>query len=374
MQLVQYIRQYILSQPQGRIDFAHYMNLALYAPGLGYYSAGTQKFGKAGDFITAPELTPLFGQCIANQVAEVLHVLGEGDVLEFGAGSGRLAVDVLQALATQQALPRRYYILEVSASLRARQQALLQETVPALMERVVWLDTLPTAFEGVILANEVLDAMPVHRFRQAESGVQESFVYWEDKLVERFEEASGAVAAAVAALGVAFELGYTSEISLVIPAWIRSVADCLTCGVVLLVDYGFGRSEYYHPDRSMGTLMCHYQHRAHDDVFLHPGLQDITAHVDFTAVAEGAHAAGMEVMGYTTQAHFLMGCGLLEMLDMSGAASEASYQMAQAAKQLLLPSEMGELFKVIALGKDFNLSLRGMVAHDMCKKIIPDPR
>jgi SAM-dependent MidA family methyltransferase len=354
----------------GRIDFARYMSLALYTPGLGYYSAGTQKFGEAGDFITAPELSPLFGQCVAKQIAEVLNVLGEGDILEFGAGSGRLAVDILQHLATLNTLPRCYYILEVSADLKARQQALISQALPEFCERVYWLHTLPKCFSGVVLANEVLDAMPVHRFCQNQSGIKESFVHWEQgTFAEYFDKPSEVVQQSVEALNLVCDQDYVTEISLLISAWINSLAACLKQGLILLIDYGFVRREFYHPDRCMGTLMCHYRHHSHHDVFFYPGLQDITAHVDFTAVAESALQAGLNVLGYTTQAYFLMGCGLMEISQHPVAEVRTSYQIAQQIKRLVLPSEMGELFKVIALGKNMDTPLLGFTCQDMREKL-----
>jgi SAM-dependent MidA family methyltransferase len=400
--LTQHIQKEIAQS--GPINFARYMDLALYTPRLGYYSAGAQKFGEAGDFITAPELSPLFGQCIAKQIADVLDsALGGGDILEFGAGSGRLAIDILKQLATLNFLPQHYYILEVSASLKARQKTLILAELPELFERVVWLDALPEYFSGVILANEVLDAMPVHRFRQNKSMLTESFIYptpskamavdSEGEFVERFDKASDTVQEAVDALRIVFDENYTTEISTIIPAWINSLSVCLKQGLILLIDYGFVRKEFYHPDRHMGTLMCHYRHHSHQDIFLYPGLQDITAHVDFTAVAEAALPLGLNVMGYTTQAHFLMGCGLIEISQQDSFSSHKegyavvadgaspapsnpmgtdirkSYQTAQQIKRLVLPSEMGELFKVMALGKNITMPLSGFTLQDMREKL-----
>jgi SAM-dependent MidA family methyltransferase len=365
--LSQHIRTEIAQS--GPIDFARYMEMTLYTPGLGYYSAGAQKFGEAGDFITAPEISPLFGQCIAKQIADVLDHLEGGDILEFGAGSGRLAVDILTALSKSNSLPNHYYILEVSASLKARQQALIAQQLPEFAERVVWLDKLPENFSGVILANEVLDAMPVHKFRQGDSGILERFVSCQDKFAETFDQASDEVIQAVDELGIQLAAGYTSEINMLLPAWMNSLASCLKQGVVLLIDYGFVRREYYHPDRHMGTLTCHYRHHSHDDVFLYPGLQDITAHVDFTAVAQAALAANLQVSGFATQAHFLMSCGLMTMTDDLSKDVQASYQTAQEIKKLVLPSEMGELFKVMALSKNFDHPLIGFSLHDMREKL-----
>ncbi len=353
----------------GQISFARYMELALYAPGLGYYSAGARKFGAQGDFVTAPEISPLFARCVARQCAQVLQALGGGDMLEAGAGSGVLACDVLQELERQDCLPRHYLILELSAELRARQQALIQQRIPHLARRVVWLDAFPPAgFRGVMFANELLDAMPVHRFRLEENGACELHVTWRNP---GFTWRAGALSSAelnerVGALRAACDLtlGFISEISLSVPAWIHSAAELLEAGLILLVDYGFPRRELYHAQRSSGTLLCHYRHRAHADPFLYPGLQDITSHVDFTAIAEAAHAVGLTVAGYTTQAHFLLSCGLAGMTAGLEMNTRAQVQFAQQIKRLTLPDEMGEVFKVIALTRGMNAPLRGFALKD----------
>jgi SAM-dependent MidA family methyltransferase len=353
----------------GAIPFSRYMELCLYAPGLGYYSAGQRKFGAGGDFITAPEISSLFGRCMARCCAEVLQQTG-GDVLEFGAGSGRLAVDLLGELDVLGCLPRQYFILERSADLQQRQQQLLSRELPQLVERVAWLDSLPAAgFRGVMLANEVLDAMAVERFHWDGSAAAQDFVAqgtagfeWLQRPVE-----SPGLQAAVDRLVHACNLpaGYVSEINLALDAWLRSIAGQLEEGLLLLVDYGYERDEYYHPQRSSGTLMCHYRQRAHADPFLWPGLQDITAHVDFTAVAEAATAAGLAVSGYTSQAWFLLDCGLEGLLQAAGPADTAAYlKLAQQAKTLILPGEMGERFKCIALTRGSELQLPGFRMQD----------
>jgi SAM-dependent MidA family methyltransferase len=354
----------------GSIPFSRYMELCLYSPGLGYYAAGSQKFGAAGDFVTAPELSPLFGRCLAQSCASVLTELGGADILEFGAGSGRMAADILGELETAGQVPGQYCILERSAELRARQQETLRTQVPQLFERIVWLDGLPQAdFRGVLLANEVLDAMPVDRFR------------WSGTTAELFhvqcagagfgwttvETASGAAAEAVQYLASEIGLapGYISEINMTLAPWLASIAARLEQGLLLLADYGYPRHEYYHPQRSAGTLMCHYRHRAHDNPFLWPGLQDITAHVDFTAVAEAGSAAGLEVTGYTSQAHFLLDCGIDRLLNAAGPGDSADYlKLAQQAKQLMLPGEMGERFKFIGLSKDIETPVPGFRLQD----------
>jgi SAM-dependent MidA family methyltransferase len=349
---------------EGWIGFDRYMHLALYAPALGYYTAGASKLGGSGDFVTAPELSPLFGQTLARQVGEILAVTG-GDILELGAGSGRMAADVLQALAQCGPLPARYLILEVSAELAARQRQRLHALAPHLASRVAWIDRAPSAFRGVILCNEVLDALPVRLIRWEADAIRERGVAWSDDaftwddrpLIEQ------------SLLAQARRLGppppYLSEIGCVVPALVGTLAQALECGALLFIDYGFGEREYYHPHRSQGTLMCHFRHRAHDDPFFLPGLQDITSHVNFTAVARTATDAGMELLGYTTQANFLINLGITDLLALTPARDTAAYlpQAAQAQK-LLSPAEMGELFKVIALGRGIDRALAGFNSGD----------
>ncbi len=348
----------------GALPFARFMELALYSPGLGYYSAPGEKFGEAGDFVTAPELGNLFARCLARQCAQILGPLGEADVLEAGAGSGALAADLLLELERLGCPPRRYFILELSAGLRARQRATLEQRAPHLAGRVRWLDTLPGSFRGVVLGNELLDAMPVERFRVTEAGVRELEVAWEEgRFVWREGVASEPLRRRVEAL--ALPVGYSSEINPSAEAWVGSIADILAQGVLLLIDYGFPRAEFYHPQRRAGTLMCHYRHRAHDDPLIWVGLQDITAHVDFTAIAEAAHAAGLAVLGYTSQAAFLLGCGLDRIAAASDpAATRAHLELTQQIKKLMLPSEMGELYKVIALGCGVDPPLAGFALQD----------
>jgi SAM-dependent MidA family methyltransferase len=350
----------------GLLPFDRFMELALYAPGLGYYVAGTHKLGPEGDFVTAPELSPLFGRCIAEQCREVLEALEDGDVLEFGAGSGALAVEVLTALARASALPHSYLVLELSPELRERQHRLLAEGVPDLASRVRWLDHLPEGFRGCVLANEVLDAMPVHRFRVGADGrPRELFVKPAPEGLE--EVASPGLSEAVHGLqdkGLAIDPGFESEINLRLAPWIRSLAEVVEQGLVLLIDYGYPRHEYYRADRRGGTLTCHYRHRAHFDPYLHPGLQDITAHVDFTAIAEAGSRAGLRLAGYTTQAHFLIGCGLDRLLTQA-ATDPNALDLTLGAKQLVLPSAMGERFKVIGLDKGLDRPWSGFSFRDL---------
>lgn len=356
----------------GAVSFARYMELALYAPGLGYYSAGAQKFGVAGDFITAPEISPLFAAAVARQCAEILRLVGGGDVLEVGAGSAALAADMLIALAASNSLPERYLILELSADLRARQQALLLERAPQYIDRVQWLERLPEQpLRGVVFANELLDALPVQVFTLSEQGPQELCIaemqrelHWQPAPCDA--ELKRRIDAVLRNLDE-LPLGYTSEINLAAGAWIKSIADVLEQGALLLIDYGFPRREYYHPQRVSGTLMCHYRHHAHGNPFLWPGLQDITAHVDFTAVAEAADAAGLDVAGYTTQGAFLLACGITELL--SSYNDNTQLRLAQDVKKLTLPHEMGELFKVMALTRAIDAPLLGFAWRDLRMKL-----
>lgn len=362
--LVQRIKEEIL-QAGGTISFARFMELALYAPGLGYYSAGSYKLGRGGDFITAPEISPLFAQCLAKQCHAILTTLGTGNILEFGAGSGKLAADLLCELERLNCLPQQYFILEISADLRDRQQKQLTQQCPHLLPRVTWLETLPaTGISGIVLANEVLDAMPVHCFHQVKNHLLERCVavsdekfHWQDT------PATPELTQRVAAISD-LEDGYQSEINLRLPSWMQSLASSLKAGVILLFDYGYGRREYYHPDRDRGTLMCFYQHSKNNDPFARIGLQDITAHVDFTAVAESALDANLQLAGYTTQGSFLLACGLLTRAEQNALSATEQYQQNQAIKLLTLPSQMGELVKAIALSKNFSEPLLGFSLHD----------
>ena len=360
--MLHHLRQMVRSQPHGFLPFQEWMHEALYAPGLGYYTAGNTKFGATlptGDFTTAPEMTPLFGATLATQVADILQACGSVQVLEFGAGSGALAAALIPALRAQGIEPQ-YRILEVSPDLRARQQQRLQP----LAADVLWLDTLPQGFRGAVVANEVLDAMPAVLFQWSADG----------QLLE-----VGVREAATGEAGVPFELatrtasvtlqqavaprmpslpGYQSEINLQAEAWVRGLGNWLDHGAALLIDYGFPQREYYHPQRAEGTLMCHFRHHAHANALLHPGLQDITTHVDFTAMADAALEGGLDVLGYTSQARFLINAGLPALLE------QASPADISAVQKLLSEAEMGELFKVLAVGRGIDPPLRGFVRGD----------
>ncbi|MCX7166362.1 MAG: SAM-dependent methyltransferase [Rhodocyclales bacterium] len=351
----------------GWMSFARYMELALYAPGLGYYSGGSRKFGAhnaGGDFLTAPELTPLYGQALARQVAQVLAA-SSPLVIEAGAGSGKLAADLLLALDALGCPPERYRILELSGELRARQKATLAEHAPQFAGRVEWLDELPERFSGCLLGNEVLDAMPTHALRWDDAGlapgVLERGVGLEDgRLVAAERPASTALLAAANALPIIAP--YRGEISLAARSWVAELARRLEKGAMLLIDYGLPRHELYHPLRDGGTLRCHYRHRMHEDPLWLPGLSDITSHVDFTAVAEAGFEAGLDVLGYTSQANFLINCGVGDLLEQGVGASELRAR--GAVNILISPNEMGELFKVIALVRGVPQPLLGFCRGD----------
>jgi SAM-dependent MidA family methyltransferase len=360
-----------LALHRGWMPFSRYMQMALYEPGLGYYSAGAVKLGAEGDFITAPEVAPVFGRCLAQQCAEVLRELGDGDLLEFGAGSGALAVSLLEELELLGALPEHYYILDVSAELRDRQRITLLERVPSLASRVVWLDALPARLRGVMIANEVLDAMPVERFVVRDGNVNALGVTWQLGRLDWSEtRASEPLCQAVRAieqeLRESLPHGYTSEVNLDLPAWITSVLAVLERGVALLIDYGLTRREYYARERHRGTLLCHFRQRYHEDPFLYPGLHDIGAWVDFTAVAVAAEQAGARIAGYTTQAHFLIGNDIAGYVANAGELDLVQrLNLSRQAMLLTLPGEMGERFKVIALANGYDSDLRGFAIRDL---------
>jgi SAM-dependent MidA family methyltransferase len=347
----------------GWISFARYMELALYAPGLGYYSAGSRKLGKAGDFVTAPEISPLYGQTLARQVKQVLDS-GFDEVLEVGAGSGALAATLLEELELSGKPPRSYLILELSSDLRERSRDTLAARVPHLLERVAWLNRLPPSFSGVVIGNEVLDAMPAHMVRVQGGKIEEGGVgVRTDRLDWSWRKASGELLDAARMLKL--PEGFRTEIPLVACAFVRSLAGVLEKGVALFVDYGFPAKEYYHPQRKDGTLMCHYRHRAHSDPFFFPGLQDITSHVDFSAIAAAARDGGLDLAGYTSQAQFLINCGITEVLARTPSGDGARYlPLANQANRLTSPAEMGELFKVIALGRGLSAPLLGFREGD----------
>ena len=355
----------------GMIPFSQYMEMALYEPGLGYYSAGLHKLGKSGDFITAPELGSLFAGCLACQVAELADSLGNYDILEAGAGTGQLAADLLQELAPDK-LPDRYLVLERSADLQAVQRERIAAAAPGLLDRVEWLDQPPTTpWQGVLIANEVLDALTVERFRMGKEGVEQLCVVEQDGKFtwasrQAPERLKLAVEQVTAGLETRLQSGYRSEINLDTAHWLNATTSQMERGLALFIDYGYPRAEFYLPERSDGTMMCHYRHRAHDDVFFWPGLQDITAWVDFTALAEAADTCELDVEGYTSQAMFLLGCGLDRILSgHSSNSADGGLALSAQARQLTLPGMMGEKFQVMGLGRGLEEPLCGFSLQDL---------
>jgi SAM-dependent MidA family methyltransferase len=356
----------------GWIPFARFMDMLLYEPGLGYYAAGARKFGAAGDFVTAPGMSALFGRALARQVAQVMAMSAPA-VLEAGAGTGRLAADLLAELERLGQLPEHYDILDLSADLRERQQQTLAAAVPHLLPRVRWLDRLPATFTGVVVGNELLDAMPANVVAWREDAICERGVEFDGTIGFAWGErpAGGALLAAATEIGRQCRLpaGYESEIGLAARAWAAEWGHRLERGALLLIDYGFPRHEFYHPQRSGGTLMCHYRHHSHTDPFHLPGLQDVTAHVDFTAIIAAAHASGLDLLGYTSQGQFLLNCGILELLGGQPTDTADYVRAAGAANRLLLPQEMGELFKVIAIGRGIDEQLLGFASGDRSHRL-----
>jgi SAM-dependent MidA family methyltransferase len=352
-----------IKEAGGWLPFDTFMDLALYAPGLGYYSAGGVKLGAGGDFVTAPELSDLFSACVARQCVEIIAETG-GSILELGAGTGRMAATILQTLNALGVAPERYAILEVSADLRARQQQ-------RLGEKAIWLDRLPQEpWRGVVLANEVLDALPCERFVIRGGAVRALGVSVSDAgaFTERERPASNSLVEAVSALAASLSEplgdGYRSEVCLRVAPWISGVAEKLERGAILLFDYGLPRRHYYHPQRTRGTLRCHFKHRVHDDPLINVGVQDITAWVDFTHVAEAADAAGLQVHGFTTQTAFLLGTGIERLLAQTEDAA-AHLRRASEARQLMLPGEMGEAFKAMAVTRNMSLPFQGFGVQDL---------
>ena len=377
-----------LAAAGGWLSFERFMELALYAPGLGYYSAGSVKIGVGGDFVTAPEVSDLFNRCVARQCAEILTTTG-GEILELGAGTGRMAATVLTTLAAQGVLPERYAILEVSADLAARQRARLAQLPPQLRERVVWLEGLPQSpLRGVMLANEVADALPCRRFTWRDGAVMELGVALDETTASAggatggapeacgeeisFREQSAAAQAPLARAceGLLVSLegelppGYVSELCLRVEPWIASLSECLGRGVLLLCDYGLPRRHYYHRERASGTLRCHFKQRAHADPYINVGVQDITAWVDFTRIAEAALAADLTVSGFATQAAFLLATGLEGLVAEAGDGGPRA-RLAGEARRLVLPEEMGEAFKFMALTRGYDAPLCGFALQDL---------
>ncbi len=352
----------------GWLGFESFMDLALYAPKLGYYSAGATKFGRDGDFITAPLLGDLFARCIGKQCAEIvgnLHGQQPTTIVEFGAGTGDMSHDILTYLDSVNSLPDQYLIIETSPDLKQLQKQKLETCLPEIIEKVYWVDALPEqGITGIIIANEVLDAMPVMRFHVNHAtqvyeigvGIEDHKLTWKNGSINIAHQLGKRVALD------SLPRGYQSEIGNYAEAWTRTVGDKLNQGVAILIDYGFPAPEFYHWDRTQGTIMCHYQHTAHHDPFFYPGIQDITAHVNFSGIAQAGSEAGMDILGYCNQGAFLLSLGLLESLELeqkNAATSRRGIELSQEVKNLTLPHEMGEIFKVMALGKSYSLSLTG---------------
>jgi len=357
----------VIAEADGWISFADYMATVLYAPGLGYYAAGAHKLGRGGDFVTAPELTSVFGRTLARQLEEVLEKVPRAELIELGPGSGRLCADVLGALAERQALPERYWLLEVSPDLRERQRAHLAAAVPTHAERVGWIDVLPEHWSGAVLANEVLDSVPVHLIARERGEWLERGVAVDASgalgFVDRPLDSAGLRERARVRFPPAGD--YVSEINPTAEALVSSLAQRCERGLVLIVDYGFPAAEYYHPQRAGGTLMAHYRHRAFADPLVRPGLADVTAHVDFTAMAHAGVRAGMSVAGFATQAQFLVNCGIVDTLAaLHDPQSSAYLRAASAVNKLTSPAEMGELFKVLALVRGVGPALVGFREGD----------
>ena len=360
----------------GSISFRRYMEMALYEPALGYYVSGLHKIGSQGDFVTAPEISPLFSLCLAEQCKEILSTLKddtpEVDILELGAGSGAMAATILKELERQNSLPESYYILDLSPDLKQRQKETIDKHVPHLLERVKWISKLPENFIGVILGNEVLDAMPVDIFTQQNEVIYEHHVIWkENKLVEELQPANERLNKKVLSLDISHKATpYTSEVNPNLNAWFDALSKSMDKGVVILADYGYTEAEYYLEERNKGTLICHYQHLVNEAPLSYSGLQDITSNVDFTAVAKSADKAGFDVSGYITQANFLTNAEL-ESFFMNSFQETPSeqFQLSQQVRKLSLPSEMGERFKFIGLSKAYKKSLKGFSQMDLRHKL-----
>lgn len=351
----EHILEKIAASTRKAISFADYMQEALYAPGLGYYAVGNIKFGKEGDFITSPEISPLFGHCVANQCERVLSTIPGSDILELGAGSGRLAQSILERLEALGTIPAHYYILEVSPDLQQRQKNLLKKNLfPSLFERCIWLDALPKSFHGIIIANEVLDALSTHRYSWSRHGFNEIFVTEVSKEFGEIEVPTPAdITQTLEKLhkkyGKEWPQPYVFEVNWNANYLVHTLSHILCEGMILFIDYGFPAVEFYHPSRNQGTLVCHYRHHVHADPYYYPGLQDITAHVDFTAIAHEAIQCGLDLAGFTTQAGFLLGSGLTEISMPEDVAAQLA--LSQQIQMLTSMAEMGELFKVIAFTK-----------------------
>lgn len=364
-----------IDQHGGLIPFDRYMELALYHPIYGYYNSDSFALGKRGDFTTASEISPLFASCFAVQYLQIAKYRRYEHILELGAGTGRFAGNLLSTLEKQHALPTHYYIYEISQRLREKQAVYLSSEYPTLAKRVIWLETLPTDYKGVIIANEVLDALPVDCFQISQQRILERCVgYQNNQFIWKYHQPiSPKLQEQVQHLLEEYALpdGYESEINLILPTFFEALSHCLSEGVILFSDYGYGQQEYYHPQRSHGTLTCFSNHRHHDDPFILPGSQDITAHVDFTRVIATATDYGLDLLGYTNQASFLLACDLIQMAnELENHLSQIDqFNLHQAIKLLTMPTEMGERIKIMALGKHFNHPLQGFQLLDRRREL-----
>jgi SAM-dependent MidA family methyltransferase len=359
-----------ITQAGGWISFAEFMHMALYTPDLGYYSGGAKKFADLktgeGDFVTAPEISPLFAQTLARQARQILAAT-QGSILELGAGTGKLAIDLLLELDLLKCRPEQYFILEVSAHLRQVQYENCQAKLPRILfDKLIWLDALPEKFNGLVLGNEVLDAIPVHIIQKHAEGWYERGVGFSGEFVWKVVDLTqpDLLQHLPNDLDEKLPVGYITELNPSASALMRSLADMLVKGAIILIDYGFGAAEYYHPQRSQGTLMCHYQQLAHDNPLIHVGLQDVTAHVNFTSISMLCEAVSISLSGYTSQAQFLINCGILNILQRHSPEDVEYMKLAAAAQKLLSPAEMGELFKVICFTKNIDEPLIGFVQGD----------
>ena len=356
-QLLASIKQKIAAAG-GKITFAEYMQHCLYLPGLGYYSAGSYKLGEQGDFTTAPEISPLFSQTLAHHIRDVFSQITPSNILEFGAGSGKMAVEILKELDQQSCLPEHYYIIEASADLFQRQKILVAEEIAHLRDRVIWLNELPKNFIGVILANEVCDAMPVHSLHFQNGEVKERYIGLENDQLQWCEDELSQEELLCHANDIQTLIGdieVITEVNLASQAWLASLSESLQLGAIFIIDYGYPKASYYHPQRSDGTLMCYYQHQGHSNPLILQGLQDITAHIDFTALAQIALDNGLDVDGFQSQADFLLAGGITELANRVQENDELSlFKQATEIKRLTLPSEMGETFKVLTLSRSLN--------------------
>lgn len=364
---------------KGYMPFSEYFAECLYHPELGYYTGTLPKFGRTGDFVTAPMISPYFSYCLANQIAEILALCESPAIMEVGAGTGVMASDILTQLKVINALPEYYYIVEISPSLRERQRAHIAEHHPDYIDRVIWLNEPPKeAWQGCIIGNEIVDALPVERFT-----IQNGEAYYADvgydeateqfiTVANRQDEQLALFMAQLSEANITLPDGYLSEFCPLVKNWLAELTQTLAKGAVLMADYGYSRQQYYMPERATGTLIAHFKHRVHNSWELFQGLQDLTANVDFTLLAEAGLEAGLDFLGYTSQAYFLYGNGLESMLTEVKAQTDNDmdwYKIAQAIQILVLPAEMGERFKLLALGRNIELEPQGFALYDMSQQL-----